>query len=100
MRRVLHGDVSAAGRALLAAPPADRAALLARMLRGADRAEAHRARTGRAHPVWGGGSLMAAAMAYPRAPEPFLDDPDYARCLAMVFEALAARAERGALTGA
>jgi hypothetical protein len=92
MRPVLHGDVAVAGRVLLAAPPPARAALLARMLREADLADAWRQTTGRAHPVWGGGSLMAAAMARPRAPEPFLDDPDYAACLALVFEALVARA--------
>lgn len=94
MRRVLHGDVTAAGRALLAAPPATRADLLDRLIAEADAAEAHRRATGRAHPRFGTGSLMAAAMSRPLAPEPFLDDPDYAACLALVLSALAARGRR------
>lgn len=97
MRRVLHGDVTAAGRALLAVAPAARPALLVRMLAAADTADAYRQATGRAHPLWGGGSLMAVALARPLGPEPFLDDPDYAACLALVFSALVARsAEQGA----
>jgi len=91
LRPVLHGDVVAAGRALLAVPAAARPGLLARMLREADLADEHRRATGRAHPVWGGGSLMATAMTRQRAPEPFLDDPDYAACLALIFSALVAR---------
>lgn len=93
MRRVLHGDVSAAARALLAAPPATRAALVVRILREAEAADRFRRATGRAHPLWGNGSLMSAAMTYPRAHEPYLDDADYAACMAMLFEALIARAE-------
>lgn len=91
MRRVLHGDATAAARALLAVPPAQRPALLAQMLAEADAGQAYRARTGQAHPRLGAGSLMAAAMTHPRAGEPFLDDPEYAACLALVFGALAAR---------
>ena len=34
---------------------------------------------------------MSAALARPQAREPFLDDPDYAACMVMVFEALIAR---------
>lgn len=64
------------------------------MLTWADEAETFRRETGRAHPRWGGGSLMAVALIQPRAAEPFLDDPDYAACLAMVFEAFVARAGR------
>jgi len=92
MRRVLHGDVSAAARALLAAPSDTRAALVLRILREAGAADRFRCATGRAHPLWGNGSLMSAAMAYPRAREPYLDDPEYAACMAMLFEALIARA--------
>ena len=92
MRRVLHGDVTAAARALLAAPPAGRAGLLARLLAEAEAADAYRLATGRAHPRWGTGSLMSAALARPVAREPFLDDPDYAACLIQVFAALVARA--------
>ena len=94
MRRVLHGDVVAAARALLAAAPARRAALIAQLIDEAEAADTHRRRTGRAHPAWGTGSLMSAALARPCAREPYLDDPDYAACLVQVFEALIARAAR------
>lgn len=95
MRPVLHGDVTMAALALLAVPPDARAALLARILDEAERADRFRRQTGRAHPLWGGGSLMAAAMTRPRAREPYLDDPGYAACLAMLFDALGARAPEG-----
>lgn len=91
MRRVLHGDVRAAARALLAVEPAARAPLLKRLFDEAETADAHRLETGRAHPRFGTGSLMAAALAHPVAPEPYLDDPAYAACMALVFEALVAR---------
>ncbi|TYB82874.1 hypothetical protein [Maritimibacter fusiformis] len=92
MRRVMHGDVVAAGCALLAVPEAGRARLLSRMLAEAEAADRHRRATGRAHPVWGTGSLMSAALARDRVAEPFLDDRAYAECLALVFEVLARRA--------
>ena len=91
MRRVLHGDVVAAACALLAAPGPARPELIRHLIAEAELADAYRLKTGRAHPVWGSGSLMAAAMARPRAREPYLDDPDYAACLVEVFEALIAR---------
>ena len=93
MRRVLSGDVTAAARALLAVPPEARRDLLIRLFAAADAADAHRLSTGRAHPHYGTGSLMSAALAHPVAREPFLDDPDYAACMIEVFEALVARAE-------
>jgi len=79
----------------MAVPEPDRAGLLARLLREADGADAHRLRTGRAHPLWGTGSLMSAARGRALPPEPFCDDPNYAACMAMVFEALVARAMEG-----
>ena len=91
MRPVGHGDVSAAACALLAAPRAARPALLARLLAQAETADAYRRELGRLHPLWGNGSLMGAARGQRRAREPFLDDPDYAACMVLVFEALVAR---------
>lgn len=92
MRPVAHGDLSAAGCALLSVAPAARAELLHRMLTEAEAADAFRRDTGRVHPLWGNGSLMSVAMVRPRRREPFLDDPDYAACLAMILDALIARA--------
>lgn len=91
MRPVLHGDVVAAACALLAVPDQARAGLIRKLIAQAELADRHRLRTGRAHPVWGTGSLMSAAMARPRRDEPYLDDKDYAACMAEVFHALIAR---------
>ncbi len=91
MRRLLHGDLVAAARVLLGQPPEGRPAVLARMLDAADRAEAHVARTGRAHPLWGAGCLETAAAHWPMADERWLDDPAYAVCLAMVLGGVARR---------
>ncbi|MCI2398641.1 hypothetical protein [Aliiroseovarius subalbicans] len=96
MRPVLPGDVAAAGCALLHAKTAARAGLMRRMLAEAEAADSYRRKTGCAHPVWGNGSLMAVAMARPRAREPFLDDPEYCACMALVFDALLARSNTAA----
>ena len=53
-------------------------------------ADVFRRHCGRAHPVWGDGSLMTAALASAPPPEPRLDDADYCGCLALVFEGLVA----------
>ncbi len=95
MRRVLYGDVRAAARALLAVPQEARGPLLTRLFAEADAADAHRLATGQAHPLFGTGSLMSAALARAVAREPYLDDPAYAACMAEVFEALVARAGQG-----
>ncbi|WP_433989220.1 hypothetical protein SuNHUV7_35510 (plasmid) [Pseudoseohaeicola sp. NH-UV-7] len=51
-------------------------------------ADRHRARTGRVHPFWGNGSLMAAARAHPLAPEPDFDNDSYCACMELVLRAL------------
>ncbi len=91
MRPVGHGDVSAAACALLRVERAERPRLLGRLLAEAECADAYRRETGRLHPLWGNGALMGAALGHARAPEPPLDDPEYAACMALVFEALVAR---------
>ncbi|MCP5039078.1 MAG: hypothetical protein GY945_15905 [Rhodobacteraceae bacterium] len=91
MRRVLHGDVSAAACVLFLLPEDHRQAALHKMLAEADAADAYRQCRGRLHPLWGNGSLMSAALARPHCAEPFLDDPDYAACMALVFTVLAKR---------
>lgn len=96
MRRVLYGDVRAAARALLAVPSDARGPLLARLFAEAEAADAYRLETGRAHPSFGTGSLMSAALAHDVAREPYLEDPTYAACMAEVFEGLVARAGEGA----
>ena len=85
MRPVLHGDISAAARALLAAPLADRDQLSTLLISAAEVADQHVARTGRLHPVYGNGSLMAAARSRPLADEPSFDDLQYCQCFEMVL---------------
>lgn len=88
MRPVLHGDVSAAARALLTAPPPHRDRLCARMIAEAELADRHVAVTGRLHPQFGNGSLMAAARSRPLADEPSFDDTDYCQCFETVLRHL------------
>jgi len=83
------GDASAVARVLRAAPFARREWLLERMLREAGRARAHVRRTGRAHPCWGDGSLMAVALRRRPMGEPALSDCVFCRCLARVLLRLA-----------
>ena len=89
MRPVLHGDVAAAARALYPLQAGARPAALDAMFRRAAWADAYRARTGRVHPVWGDGGLMAVALGR-EVPEPPLSDLAYCDCLAQVLESLAA----------
>jgi len=97
MRPVLHGDVVAAARVLLGVPRAERRRVMRQMLQQASFADQYYKRLKRGHPTWGNGSLMAAAGTREMAPEPFLDDPTYCRCLVVVFEELIRwRSERAA----
>ncbi len=91
MRPVLHGDLSFAARALLAAPADGRQDLADRMIDEACAAYLHLRRTGRVHPIWGTGSLMTSARRFELAHEPRLDDPDYAACLITVLQRVLAR---------
>lgn len=90
MRPVLHGDMTAAARALLCFPKDRRARAFALMITEAEAADKYRKVTGRRHPLWGNGSLMAAANARPQAPEPYLDDMEYCGIMALAFESLLA----------
>lgn len=88
MRPVLHSDVVAAARVLLALPAGLRRNAMLEMIMQANVADVFRKRLKRGHPDWGNGSLMEVAMKRKMLPEPFLDDPVYCRCLMQVFEAL------------
>ena len=94
MRPVMHGDLTALARHLLILPPPRRPAACARLMAQADAADRYRKRFGRAHPVWGNGTLMARALATLPPPEPGLQDADYAGCLVLVLTHLAARRTR------
>jgi hypothetical protein len=99
MRPVLQGDVIAAAQAVLRLPEAERAGALRCMMSRAAAADAYRKRLGRAHPLWGNGSLMAVARRGALPPAPALSDREFCRCLALVYETLIAwRAERAGLS--
>ncbi|MCJ7873735.1 hypothetical protein Q4577_13335 [Marinovum sp. 2_MG-2023] len=88
MRPVLHGDVTAAARAMLMVPAEAREGLCRRMIEEADFADRYAKRLGRAHRDWGNGTLMAAARVRPLAAEPPLGEDAYCRCLETVFHLL------------
>ncbi|WP_420586790.1 hypothetical protein [Ruegeria sp.] len=88
MRPVLHGDVSAAARVLLTAPPANRDRLCARMIHEAELADKHVVKTGTLHPLFGNGSLMATARNRLLADEPGFDDLNYCQCFELVLRHL------------
>ncbi|MDO6586059.1 hypothetical protein Q4543_11045 [Salipiger sp. 1_MG-2023] len=88
MRPVLHGDLVAAARALLCVPREQRWRVARDLVAQADVADRYRRRLGRVHPGWGNGTLMAAALGRPCAPERRLDDPDYTDCLILALEAV------------
>lgn len=88
MRPVLYLDVAAAARALLALPAGERDSVCGFMLRDADWADRYTRRLQRMHPVWGNGTLLAAARQWPLAAEPTFDDPAYRSCFALVLRHL------------
>jgi len=88
MRAVLPGDLSAAARVLLGLPPDERAQAARRLVQEAEIADRYRRNTGSVHPGFGSGSLMSRALRAAPLPEPLIDQPDYARCLIRVLEAI------------
>ncbi len=88
MRPVLHGDISAAARALLSVPPAKREGLCFRLLRQAEIADRFVMRYGNLHPRFGNGSLMAVARLRNLPDEPNFDDLQYCSCFETVLRCL------------
>ena len=88
MRPVHWGDVTAAARALLGAPPEARRPRARAMIEAAHAAHAYMKRTGRAHPRLGNGALQTVARRRTLPPEPPPSDPVYADCLVAVLAAL------------
>ena len=97
MRPVLHSDVIAAARAVLAAPEALRANICARLLQEADWADRFTRRLGKPHPLWGNGTLLTAAQRYRQVAEPTFDDPAYCSAFEIVVSQLAGQKRRGDL---
>ncbi len=88
MRRPALGDAAVLARVLIKAPLNRWPWVLARILEEARKADAHRLGTGRPHPLWGDGSLMAAGLRRGAFAEPFLDDARYRWALILVLVAL------------
>lgn len=88
LTRVLPGDISTAARAVMMHPKSERWAFACRLIDHARSANHFLTQTGRAHPLWGSGSLMSAARRCPCAAEPGFDDWDYAEATILVLQAL------------
>lgn len=91
MRPVMHGDISSAARALLAARPDLRPALARQMIHEAECADRYVIENRRIHPQFGNGTLMAVARKRPLAVEPDFDNADYSRCFEMMLRILRRR---------
>jgi hypothetical protein len=91
MRAIVHADIAATARVILAVPETERSALAQRMLREAHWADHFVKRTGRVHRLWGNGTLRAAAYRRRLAAEPDAGDREYCRCLALVLDLVIAR---------
>ena len=89
MRTVTHGDVVAAACVARGIAEDGRCAFILRLLEQAHTADIYRKHTGRAHPMWGDGTLMGAARQGQTAhSEPFLSDSEYLETIATVIETL------------
>lgn len=87
MRPVYLSDLDAATRVVLAAADADRPNVAQRLVQRADIADRYRKRLGKAHPVFGTGTLTSAACSLSRAPSVSCD-ARYRTCLGLVLAAL------------
>lgn len=68
MRPLGPGDLDCAVAVVMRQPPVERKAVAARLLFEADVADRYRKRLGRAHPVYGSGSVLSAALRWPDGP--------------------------------
>jgi hypothetical protein len=93
MRAVLIGDMMAAVQYLAAAPLAQQPQLAQDLLNRADAAHRYTKRMGRAHPLWGLGTIQALALQQkpPDAPRFDLGCPRILAALVVFAAALAAR---------
>lgn len=88
MRAVHLTDLNIAARTLLALAPDQRAGAIARLLICAHIADKYRKKTGRAHALYGNGTLGAACQSHPKRRMPDRCDPAYLECFRIVIHAL------------
>ena len=89
MRLPGHTDAVAVAAIMRSAQVEERAEILRRSFARATIASAHVRATGQLHGSWGDGSLMAASRSIGIGFEPSLDDYEFCRCLADVYDAIA-----------
>lgn len=85
MLPLIHGDVVALARALIRAPEAEWAAMVARAFARARIAGRYRRVEGRPHPRWGDGSVEAAVSGWPKGPEAGFDNARWRRAVVVVL---------------
>jgi len=90
MRRVLHQDIVALARCLLRVGVAQRTQYARRCVQVAGLGDRWRQRTGKAHPLFGDGTLQSACARLPKAAEGYPDEPEYAACLVTALESVIA----------
>ncbi|MDO6485264.1 DUF7742 family protein [Shimia thalassica] len=88
MRRVMHGDVVSVARVLLTCAAPLRPQMCRRMIEQSHAAHRFFKRFGRAHPLWGDGSLMALAHRQKMRPEPGFANSEYCTCVELVLSEL------------
>jgi hypothetical protein len=88
MRRLIFADVMALARALQAAPDSDRIEVGQLVMMHADVADRFRKRFARRHPLWGDGTLEAAARASGLAPASDLRNPAFRAAFGLALRAI------------
>lgn len=88
MRQVLHQDIVALARCLGPVSKACRRKFALVQIGLAHAADLYRIRTGRAHPVYGNGTLMSCLAGLPRGDEATFDNLDFAECMVHALEAV------------
>jgi hypothetical protein len=90
MRAVLHRDIVALAKCLLALPCQQRASFATLQLQLAHAADCYRIRFGKVHEIYGNGTLGSCCAKAPYQSERPLDDPDYVDCMIKALEAAVA----------
>lgn len=88
MRGPVLAELGLLARVLLPVPAGRRMLLAHQILAEVDAAALHLRTTGRGHPVFGDGSLMARCLALSPTSEPFVTDPHFLAALVCACKAL------------
>lgn len=88
MRAPAASEIVLLARVLTRLAPEDRPFLASTILAEADAADQHLRLTGRAHPTFGDGSLMARCARLSPPPEPLADDRAFLLCLILAANAV------------